>query len=76
MKLRRGFKKESEEIAVELRRELGLAPEAALCRWELARHLEIAVYTLATVQQCEPEAAAYRSFRAVCETSITDVATF
>ena len=46
MKLRRGFKKESEEIAVELRNELGLAPEAALCPWALAHHLEIPVYTL------------------------------
>lgn len=59
MKLRRGFKKEAEAIAVELRTELGLASEAPLCPWALARHLEITIYTLQTVRQYEPEAAVY-----------------
>lgn len=59
MKLRRGFKKESEEIAVELRSELGLPPDAPLCPWKLAGHLEIPVHTLATAQEYDPESVAY-----------------
>lgn len=59
MKLRRGFKKESEEIAVELRSELGLAPDAPLCPWKLAEHLEIPVHTLKSAKHYDPEAVAY-----------------
>lgn len=59
MKLRRGFKKESEEIAVELRTELGLAADDPICPWRLASHLEIPVYTLESVRLHEPQAVRY-----------------
>lgn len=48
MTLRRGFKTEAEEIAQQLRSELGLTAFAVLDPHELARHLEIPVLPLTT----------------------------
>ena len=45
-KLRRGFKKEANELAGEFRQELGLAPHDALCPWRLAAHLDIPLLRL------------------------------
>src|SRR5579859_3730759 len=39
--MRRGFKKEANEIALEIRAELGLGPRAPLDPWKLAQHLLI-----------------------------------
>lgn len=57
--MRRGFKKEAEQHAIELRRELELADVAPLCPWRLAKHLEIPIHTLATVTAFEPDAVDY-----------------
>jgi Zn-dependent peptidase ImmA (M78 family) len=46
MNLRRGFKTEANEVAREVRAELGLLPTAPLDPWALARHLEIPVLPL------------------------------
>lgn len=56
MALRRGFKAEANEIALEVRRELGLRPIDRLDPWALAQHLEIPVYPLFALQQWAPEA--------------------
>lgn len=57
--MRRGFKKEAEQHAIELRQELKLAADAPLCPWRLAKHLEIPIHTLATITEIEPDAVAY-----------------
>ena len=59
MKMRRGFKTEAEQHAVELRQELCLAEAASLCPWRLAEHLEVPIHTLATIASVEPVAAEY-----------------
>ncbi|WP_417377272.1 ImmA/IrrE family metallo-endopeptidase [Gimesia maris] len=57
--MRRGFKKEAEQHAIELRRELELADVAPLCPWRLAKHLEIPIHTLTTITAFEPDAVEY-----------------
>lgn len=44
--LRRGFKAESNWISRDVRRSLGVAPEAAICPFALAAHLEVVVCAL------------------------------
>lgn len=46
MTLRRGFKKEANDYAKELRLELGIKPYEPLSPWELAKYLEIPVLPL------------------------------
>lgn len=55
--LRRGFKTEANDIARELRRELGLRDIDPLDAWKLAGHLEIAVVPLSDFQNDAPNAA-------------------
>lgn len=43
MALRRGFKKEANDLAIEFRKELDIAPHLPLCPWVLADHLEIPI---------------------------------
>lgn len=56
MTLRRGFKAEANEIALEVRSELGLRPIDPLDVWVLARHLEIPVHQLSVLHQWAPTA--------------------
>jgi Zn-dependent peptidase ImmA (M78 family) len=49
--LRRGFKAEANEIALEVRRELGVIPIDRLDAWALARHLDIPVHPLSALHQ-------------------------
>ena len=57
--LRRGFKKEADEYAKELRAELGLRPDAPLSPWQLAQHLEIPIRPLSTLRDKEPASVAH-----------------
>lgn len=50
MKLRWGFKSEANEIARDLRRELGLGAAAPLDPWQLAAHLDIPVLKLSSMK--------------------------
>jgi len=54
--LRRGFKTEAESIAAEMRREMSLAPSAALDPFALAAHLEIPVEPLSAFHTEAPAA--------------------
>ncbi len=62
MQLRRGFKKEANEIANEVRTELLLRPIDPLNPWRLADHLEIPVEPLSSYQDTAP-----RAFKHFCE---------
>jgi Zn-dependent peptidase ImmA (M78 family) len=53
---RRGFKKEANELARELREEMGLAPHEPLCPWRLAEHLCVPVQPLSDFS-ADPEVA-------------------
>ena len=57
MKLRRGFKAEANELALEARAELSLHPHSPLCPFKLAKHLCIPVYTLSKLVQLDPSLA-------------------
>ena len=59
--MRRGFKTESNEHAVRLRRELQLKDHDPLCPWKVAGHLEIPIIALSELTPFEPEAVAYLS---------------
>jgi len=54
MKLERGFKAHANKIAIEVRQELGLAPYAPLCPWNLADHLAIPVLPLRKLADDNP----------------------
>lgn len=54
MSFKRGFKSYANEIALDVRGELGLDPHAPLCPWNLADHLGIPVTTLAKIAESEP----------------------
>lgn len=56
MSLRRGFKKEANEIALEIRAELRLGPRAPLDPWKLAEHLLIPLIPLSSLAHDAPEA--------------------
>ncbi len=56
--LRRGFKTEAEEYALEFRAELGLEDDAPLCPRRLAEHLAIPVYPLSFLRLTAPGAVA------------------
>lgn len=49
MRFRRGFKKEADDYARELREELRLEPHAPLCPWRLAEHLLIPVIPMTSL---------------------------
>lgn len=74
MALRRGFKAEANEIALEVRRELGLRPVDWLDPWALARHLEIPVHPIAALSQLAPSA--WRHFSEVHPTVFSAVTVF
>lgn len=57
MPLRRGFKAEANDIAREVRAELGLAATDPLDPWRLAQHLDIPVHTLSSMRKYAPFAA-------------------
>lgn len=59
MTLRRGFKKEANEIACETRKELRLPKRDPLNPWDLADHLDIPVTTLSSMRGLIPDAARY-----------------
>ena len=61
MKLRRGFKKEAEEYAMEYRQELSLATDGALCPFKLAASLEIPVVPLSHLAGFELTSSDYRT---------------
>ena len=56
MPLRRGFKTEANEIALDVRRELGLEAVDRLDAWALARHLDIPVHPLSALRVWAPSA--------------------
>lgn len=56
MSLRRGFKKEANDIAVEIRVELGLGPRAPLDPCKLAEHLLIPLIPLSSLANVAPQA--------------------
>lgn len=74
MALRRGFKTEANEIALEVRRELGLLPTDRLDPWALAEHLDIPVYPLSTLQTRAP--AALRHFSEIRSAVFSAVTVF
>ncbi len=74
MGLRRGFKSEADQIAREIRSELGLAPAACLDPWHLARHLEIPIVGLSEVADTAPNAA--RQFGIVDTAAFSAVTVF
>ncbi len=74
MGLRRGFKSEADQIAREIRSELGLAPAACLDPWHLARHLEIPIVGLSEVADTAPNAA--REFGIVDTAAFSAVTVF
>jgi len=53
MKLRRGFKKETNEYAKEFREELNKKPFEPLCPWDLANHLSIPILKLSQLDDEE-----------------------
>ena len=53
MKLKRGFKKESNEYAKEFREELNKKPFEPLCPWSLANHLLIPILKLSEIDEKE-----------------------
>lgn len=59
--MRRGFKTESNEHAVSLRRELKLKAHDPLCPWKVAGHLEIPIIALSELTSFESKAVAYLS---------------
>jgi Zn-dependent peptidase ImmA (M78 family) len=59
--VRRGFKKEANEIAVGVRSELGLTSSAPLNPWRLANHLEIPVLALSEFRQVAASCTAHFS---------------
>jgi Zn-dependent peptidase ImmA (M78 family) len=59
MTLRRGFKKEANDYAKELRLELGINPHEPLSPWELAKHLGIPVSPLSEFGNENPKAVKY-----------------
>jgi hypothetical protein len=61
IKLRRGFKTEAEQLAVEIRQDLGLDVDSPLCPWKLAEHLSIEIHTLGSIRDREPNAYSYLS---------------
>lgn len=62
MTFRRGFKTEANELALEMREELGLRAESPLCPFSLAQHLEIKVLSLVDLCQHDPELAGKVSY--------------
>lgn len=56
MTLRRGFVKEANEIARDMREELGLSASAPLSPWDLADHLDIPVLGMSTLSREAPSA--------------------
>ena len=55
MALRRGFKTEANEVAREVREELGLDAEDPLDPWKLAQHLAIPVTPLSALSSAPPQ---------------------
>src|SRR5688500_14650443 len=54
MTLRRGFKTEANDLALEVRAELRLNPHSPLCPFALAENLCIPVLTLKTLEAMDP----------------------
>lgn len=71
---RRGFKKEVNEIAREIRRELGLHPADPLDPWKLADYLAIPVLTLKQFAKEAPKA--FELFRGLEEDAFSAVTVF
>lgn len=59
MALRRGFKTEANVTAREIRAELGLAADAALCPFLTAIHLDVSVLKLSAFKKSYPNAVSY-----------------
>jgi len=54
-KLRRGFVTEANKWALELREELGVAPNAPLSPWKLSALLEVPIYKLSALPKCDEQ---------------------
>jgi Zn-dependent peptidase ImmA (M78 family) len=63
--LRRGFKSEANRKAISYRAELGLAPYDKMCGFELAKHLDIFIFTLLDFQVLESEMHIHKGWSAV-----------
>jgi Zn-dependent peptidase ImmA (M78 family) len=74
MALRRGFKTETNDIAREVRDELGLAAEDPLDPWKLARHLAIPVTPLSALAEEAPHGV--RHFQLVDSSRFSAVTVF
>jgi Zn-dependent peptidase ImmA (M78 family) len=74
MALRRGFKSEANDIAREVRQELGLALGDPLDPWQLAQHLAIPVTPLSAL--ASSAAAAVRHFQVVDSSRFSAVTVF
>ena len=57
--LRRGFKSEANQYALEYREELELLPADPLCPWKLAQHLSIEIVPLSHLRKLLPEQVTY-----------------
>lgn len=61
MTLRRGFKSEANNLALEVRAELFLPNHERICPFEIARNLEIPVYSLRSLLSVDPHLTAHVS---------------
>jgi Zn-dependent peptidase ImmA (M78 family) len=59
MALRRGFKSEANWYARSFRLDLGMPEDSALCPFDLAHHLGVAVLSLTEFRDCCPDEVAY-----------------
>lgn len=75
MTFRRGFKTEANELALEMREELGLRAESPLCPFSLAMHLEIKVVSLMNLCQQDPKLASKVSYFAETNPSVFSAVT-
>src|SRR3954462_14490223 len=75
MTLRRGFKSEANELALEMRAEMNLQPHSPLCPWELAEHLNVPVSTLQELADENPHIAVHTKLLTLKHKSVFSAST-
>lgn len=66
----RGFKSYTNQLAIQVRQELGAAPHAPLCPWSLAEHLAIPVVPMKRLSADRPEIAQHVDYLAHVDSSV------
>lgn len=72
--MRRGFKKEANQVGLEIREELGIEVVSPFCPWKLAEHLCIPVLKLSSLNHEAP--IAYRHFSYIEKKAFSAVTVF